>query len=1243
MPIAFDDSYHYQPPQQDNEQSVSPVNESDRWRPPTSQEGNPPPFFPSPNPEPAVLSRPAGEQQRWTMSNAPAQDWSQQVQAAVDNAQVAATQPPPMQQKSRPPLVHDQGNSFYWHSDQSTAPASRATSSNAKATSVQARPPTSQPQAPSALEEVYRKDSEVLSGMPSLANSPMPSYGASALGFGGPSDWEHFGDYDAEDIDDTDLYTKVKEPTVDKVPELPADTMSKVQHLPSGAPPKHEPVPASFRPPSPPKPNHNTNDSIMIESSPPIANGTAQDTAFNGTMSGKAQDPEAIPPDSEWQTADRRGKRHDTGAVSAEPHRARESEISISDFPLPNSQKPAPTVDAEASVGATESSSHNASGANFEHIIEAWTKPHSSGQHSVRQEVEEDEAEKPKALNISPKPKRSTATFASVDQPENNQQTQNLNNDSSRGDPDVRSAQDKPEALDSSLSDNQENDGPYSSQDNSKGDRVAEKVTKATEGKLDIPSGSAAKRPSSSRRNSVIDVRSSDHTFDDLDPWAVASLNRYVAMLREESKAQTNEAKLKIFTVFTTRETRLRSVLYEAEEKKEEEESQLAKAVSVRRSNTTSSKHESKALPALPPNASQQIGAEAFTLSRAGSKMEKSNASKQEHPPKLKSVSLTDADINLDDKEELQDVQYSPGGRPLVARPRRVSVPSESASTQAEAEKKGNATGASDEPAYKPFKYEKGRSEVKAYAANRLSKRNSQYRPYAQLTSEPEPPIPVDGDMLAKQKEAQDDVVHTTSKDKVKERPLPPSLVTAPQSKFRVNGIPDPSISSDSPTSRPPDDITTDLRRFVNADFDPLTAVLPQDEVRNETPAQLLDLQNIINLVPDEFSFIHASFVAWDSNARGRRDTNERERHIRQVESEQRIDALFDDHDIGYGDISELEAEFKRNEAARKADEDRAEYQTFVTEVFDVVWTRLHFEIDQLGPHYKRFTELLDSTTAGQDIFTEKPDNLPLAPTMDALLTLHQKLEIRHQKALTAVLERDRRQKKTEIAPWYNLGNVAKVKDLERQFETAEKQAIVDYCSQCDARANSLMDVIDRNTLRGVGTNQDYMEMIMKAVRRIASGRAFASTPGDTQPEVGLPEVHKAQAVTKALTISSEQIVQTFHVADMLLNAADYEVSVAKSRQAGADRASFERLKEERAKEDQKLMKDLQHRLALIREDSRKTHDEIVKLLVFLGAQGGNLGNQSATKPLPDPSHQERLQKALEEAKRRNERANGVG
>ena len=596
--------------------------------------------------------------------------------------------------------------------------------------------------------------------------------------------------------------------------------------------------------------------------------------------------------------------------------------------------------------------------------------------------------------------------------------------------------------------------------------------------------------------------------------------------------------------------------------------------------------------------------------------------------------------------------QYSPGGQPLVQRPLRGSEDIGNSHLEetfkpsspngkgngifpiakpADAIEVQNTVDEQNFPDARP-RPNKSASEVNNYLTNR----RSIYRPFAAQTME----------------SLENAISFGRESPSQIEEPPVPSLV-APTSQYNPANcekglVTEAPIKHEKMSENIVPNEPVDRRRFVDADFDPLVMVLPESEAALEESAQFADIQNVMEAVPDDFSFIHTSVLSWDTKVKTQREENDRQRHARQMESEQRIDSLFDDHEIGYGDIAELEGEFKRSEAAQKAGEDRYEYQLFVEDVFNLVWTRLHYELDQLIPHYERYSKLMDEALAGKEMFEQAGNAPALAPAMTAFLGLHQKLEIRHQKAFEAVLERDRRLKKTEISPWYTLSNIQKVKQLEKQFEDAEKNSIIEYCQQRNQRANRLMDVLDQNTLRGVGSNQDYMEAIMKAVRRIASGRAFASVSSPNGPTEGIELVQKAKSITSLLASSSEQIVQTFHVADMLLNSADYEVSVAKAKVTKADIAELAKLKEERTKEDQKLMRDLEHRLALIREDSRRTNDEIVKLMLFLGVHNGKAVNarsspstlgtqgQEATAGAKDADHQARMQKALEEAKKRN-------
>ena len=754
--------------------------------------------------------------------------------------------------------------------------------------------------------------------------------------------------------------------------------------------------------------------------------------------------------------------------------------------------------------------------------------------------------------------------------------------------------------------------------------------------------------------------------YSDLDPWGRASLNRFAAMLREESRAETNQDKLNIFNVFTSRESRLRVVLYGTDDEliipakpmqqrvetiKKPEKVGFVKQV-VERANSIGLERSLKALPALPVSRESVLSLPGNVLAPSvlhhgltsngravGLRIPSSGDAFR-----LKEESEVPSRPSADDSYVLIDppsdeLEYSPGGRPVVARlpeTGRANDVDLSQDVSSDLEKDGVASSKtpgslrhtnspringpvavgfedvrpSEKPANKPLKYNEGHSEVKNYLTNR----KSVCRPYATLTQGSLESASTFG--------KEEDVRLDTAK----------SVISAPTSLYNpiLQAKEDGSSNTKRQESRKAE-VPADLRRFVKADFDPLLLALPKSDAVIHVSARILDLRNVMEAVPDDFGFIHQSVVNWDAKAKQQREDNDRQRHARQAESEQKIDLLFDDHEIGYGDIAELETEFKRSEAARKADEDRFEYQTFVTDVFNLVWTRLHYELDQLIPHYDQYSKMMDHTLAGKDMFECSKEGLALGPTMSSFLALHQKIEIRYQKAFEAVLERDRRLKKTEISPWYSLSNIAKVKQLEKQFEDAEKKAIIEYCLQRDARANSLMDVLDQNTLRGVGANQDYMEAIMKAVRRIASGRAFASVPGANEPTAGLEEVEKARAITTLLASSSEQVVQTFHVADMLLNSADYEVSVAKAKVAKADPATLAKLKEERAKEDQKLMRDLEHRLALIREDTRRTNDEIVKLMLFLGVQNGRADSAPSHVEAIDVQHEARMQKTVEE------------
>ena len=765
----------------------------------------------------------------------------------------------------------------------------------------------------------------------------------------------------------------------------------------------------------------------------------------------------------------------------------------------------------------------------------------------------------------------------------------------------------------------------------------------------------------------------------DWDAWAKASLKRYVAMLRQEAQATTNEEKHKIFVTFTNRESRLRAVLYEAETDEgvpdpKASSNALVKDLGKPRPASPHTKEQSK--PAIiddmvtaPEVGDSQL--EPITLP---------NDQKSTDPvPAAEPASKEDSDTMI---ESPDNMQYSPGGRPIVSRPVNAGIHHDVQLAPAPGRKTPKIVPLQDTPPDTSEAHSPG-SDVPMVVEPEAAGREKQLEALNPITmpsgypgiqryispppNAPNRPVyapfrPHDGDSESFDRpNSHQSIQRPYSAQRVGSldgrfditRPLETRrrgtlnspLVTKMELGEMLNGttmdntVPEILGVGPRKTSLDPVPQVETLKSKMST-LASLDTVLPKQSIPSPDPPPLRNLKQAADAVVDDFSFIRKAVITWNTKAKELRERHDRARHSRQVDSEERINGLFDEQQIGYGDISVLEAEFKHSEVNKKAEEDRAEYETFSTDVFRVVWTRLHREIDQLTPQYGACTQMLNDALSGKDMFEGFNSRPALAPAMEMLLALHQKLENRHQKAFEAVLEQNRRLKNIQVAPLYALGSINEVKKLERQFEDAEREAILDHCQKRAQRAHGLMDVLHQNTRRGVGANQDYMEAVMQAVRRIGDDATPDPSRYLDDPGALRTMVAKAESVVTALTRSSEQVVQMFHVAYKMLSASDYDVSVAEARLARADAAVFKQRGEEKAKEDLELVQDLEHRLALIRQDFKRTNDEIAKVSSIVQDEHMDKATlEDSLRPFIgalDPAHEERMQKALEEAKRRN-------
>jgi len=90
---------------------------------------------------------------------------------------------------------------------------------------------------------------------------------------------------------------------------------------------------------------------------------------------------------------------------------------------------------------------------------------------------------------------------------------------------------------------------------------------------------------------------------------------------------------------------------------------------------------------------------------------------------------------------------------------------------------------------------------------------------------------------------------------------------------------------------------------------------------------------------------------------------------------------------------------------------------------------------------------------------------------------------------------------------------------------------------------------------------------------------------------------------------------------ETLLNDADYGVSVSEARVGNADKSTYSSLEKEKAKEDAKLVEEMNTRLASVTKSPQAAIALTREVIDRIG---------------DDPAHQDRIKRALEAAKQRN-------
>lgn len=237
------------------------------------------------------------------------------------------------------------------------------------------------------------------------------------------------------------------------------------------------------------------------------------------------------------------------------------------------------------------------------------------------------------------------------------------------------------------------------------------------------------------------------------------------------------------------------------------------------------------------------------------------------------------------------------------------------------------------------------------------------------------------------------------------------------------------------PTPAPPV-----LGLSTSATVNALSTVLPATRFHKTPSTAVLDgIKKTIDEVGEDFSFVEKINTTYADASKKRLQQLEEERRVRLEEHEEYTNRLFSDHEIGYGDINDMDEEFNAEEAEKKAKEEEAEWEKYRDEVFQKVYDKIQEGIKGLmDKHFQTINSLQDAVS-GKERWS-KAEGLELTDLLEGLILLRGYIERRHEKVQAAILERDRRYRKTVIQPLYASGNISRMKIMEKHFDESEKK-----------------------------------------------------------------------------------------------------------------------------------------------------------------------------------------------------------
>ncbi|KAF1845736.1 uncharacterized protein K460DRAFT_355514 [Cucurbitaria berberidis CBS 394.84] len=647
----------------------------------------------------------------------------------------------------------------------------------------------------------------------------------------------------------------------------------------------------------------------------------------------------------------------------------------------------------------------------------------------------------------------------------------------------------------------------------------------------------------------------------DIDPWYAGSLERYIAMLRGEARETEIENKIRTFKAFLRAESGVRGIEYYD-----------APPLAPVQQPPTSHQPEQYDLPRDPQNSSTR------------------NHNLNIHVPQ-----------DLPDEEEYD---YSPGGRPMLKQNTLASTES----VQQHFNPPGQSTtiltptssvddGSNKTPVQSPPEDQPQR-QYKAYVppAAALPKDSA---PLAHRSTMSFSNVSAIATPTGPSK-SHDEIFFESEASKAASRP---TSTDSTDSTAADVPIPAPlSFSSNRPVSTGGLSRATPINRLVDLLPTRTAPAGPNDSIEK--------LQTQIASIKPDPNDLEGLTKTWEKSASLSRRKKDDARRKRQEENEEHNDDLFNSDEISYAEMNQLEDEFKQKEGELKAQEDRDEYKSYVEAVFDPVYDGLQTDIKPLTDLYAEAEHLLQSSVSGVKSL-EGGDTPSTKDCLELLKGLHEQIEKRHEGVVRVVAERDKRYKKTQIQPLYAAGDIAKMKSVERHFEDAEKQSELRAKREKAERIGQLVNIAEDIMVRTVGVERSEIDRIIAAIKELDDGKGDEAL------------LSRAYSTVLSLKSSSKTLLSIFNSLEIQLNDSVLDAEIAEAKAGGGDAIKIQELENEKMAGMKKLTDEFERRVGVLQQDE----EEIAELVQRKGGKVELSEEQEKNR---------RLKAALEEAKRRN-------